>query len=479
MSTIAAWPPRRYTPPLSPDFEAAIDPWLPLLRIVWKKAFGYTLEEWQETLLRHMTELLPEGHPRAGRLRFRQAVVSLGRQNGKSEIAAALGLWALLAYATAYVIGIASSREQAQLVYKRTLQAIQANPALARRFDRMTDTRGIASKAGGLYELKAAKGAALQGIPVRLAVCDELHLLKPDLWSALVAGTGGRPDTLVAGITTAGDDDSGLLLDLYERGAKAISNLETRLGFYVWEAPEARVPDDDDELLDFLKMANPAVASGRLDAEAVLSDARALPEADVLRYRLNVFVKRSSSFIPMTLWQAAARQPGDTLPPGRPIFAIDRTPDWGYASISASFKDADGIVHTELVASVVKPTLEQLVDICLRLASHNPLTFAADSYSLRPLLDELRRRGLPTFAATLGDITSASALFYSLIAKGRLRHGDEPLLAAQIPRTVRKNIGDAFRVSRKDSGVEIDAVMTTLLGAYVAETMREPAPQVF
>lgn len=475
---IAAWPPRRYTPPLSENFTAAIDPWLPLLRIVWRGAFGYVLEEWQETLLRHATEVYPDDHPRAGQLRFRQVVVSLGRQNGKSEIAAALGLWALLAFTAAYVVGIASSREQAALVYKRTLQAIQANPALARRFERMTDTRGISSKAGSLYELKAAKGAALQGIPVRLAVCDELHLLKPELWSALVAGTGARADTLVAGITTAGDDDSALLLDLYERGATAIGDPTTRLGFFVWEAPEARVPDDDDELLEFLAMANPSLASGRIDAEAMLSDVRSLPETDVLRYRLNVFTKRSSSFIPGPLWHAGARQIEETLPAGRPVFTIDRTPDWGFATISATVK-VDGIVWTELVASIVKPSLEQLVDICTRLNAHSPLIFAADSYSLRPLLDELKRRGMPTFAATLGDITSASALFYALLSKGRLRHADEPLLAHQIPRTVRKNVGDAFRVSRKDSGIEIDAVMATLLGAYVAETIREPSIQVF
>lgn len=476
---VAAWPPTRYTPPHSEDFTAAIDPWLPLLRIVWLGAFGYVLEEWQETLLRHATEVYPEGHRRAGQLRFRQVVVSLGRQNGKSEIAAALGLWALLAFRTAYVVGIASSREQAALVYKRTLQAIQANPALARRFERMTDTRGIASKAGSLYELKAAKGAALQGIPVRLAVCDELHLLKPELWSALVAGTGARADTLVAGITTAGDDDSALLLDLYARGAVAIGDADTRLGFFVWEAPEARVPEDDDELLEYLAMANPSLASGRIDAEAMLSDVRSLPEADALRYRLNVFTKRSSSFVPAALWGAAARKVEETLPAGRPVFTIDRTPDWGFASIVATVKDADGVVWTEMVASIVKPSLEQLVDICSRLNAHNPITFAADSYSLRPLLDELKRRGMPTFTATLGDITSASALFYSLLSRGRLRHADEPLLAHQIPRTVRKNVGDAFRVSRKDSGIEIDAVMATLLGAYVAETIREPSVQVF
>lgn len=476
---IAPWPPRRYTEPLSEDFRAAIDPWLPLLRIVWQTAFGYVLEEWQETLLRHMTEVFPDGHPRAGQMRFRQAVVSLGRQSGKTEIAAALGLWAMLKWSMAYVVGIASSREQANLVYRRTLMAITANGALAKRFGRMTDTRGITSKSGSTYELKAAKGAALQGIPVRLAVCDELHLLKQELWSALVSGTGGRPDSMVVGITTAGDEDSELLLDLYERGAEAMRDPETRMGFFVWEAPEARVPDDDDELMDYLKMANPSLASGRLDADAVLSDVRALPEADQLRYRLNVFTKRSSAFIPAGLWLKAARRPDESLPPGRPVFAIDRTPDWGYASITASVKDEHGVIWTEMVASIVKPTLEQLIDTCLRLSKHDPVTFAADNYSLRPLLDELRGHRLPVFTATLGDVTGASALFYSLLTSGRLRHADDQVLAQQIPRTVRKNVGESFRVSRKDSSVAIDGVISTMLGAYVVETYREQPLQVF
>lgn len=442
-------------------------------------AFGYLLEVWQHQLLRAALEVYPDDHPRAGQLRFRQVVVSLGRQNGKTEIAAALGLWGLLRERMAYVVGIASSREQAALVYKRTLQAIKSNPALARRFDRMTDTRGIASKSGSLYELKASKSAALQGIPVSVAVCDELHILKPDLWSALIAGTGARPGTLVAGITTAGDDDSELLLDLYSRGETAISDPGTRLGFYAWEAPETRWPEDDETALNWLKQANPSLASGRLDPEAFLDDVKAMPEADRVRYRLNRFTRTSGSFIPAELWLKGARQPDDELPTGQPVFSIDRTPDWGYATVSAAVKDVDGIVHAELVASLVKPTLEQLVAVCVQLYQFNPSVYVADSYSLRPLLDELKRRGLPTFFANLGDVTAASALFYSLLVRGRLRHADEPLLALQVPRTVRKNLDNGFRISRKDSSIEIDAVMATVLGAYVAETAKAQTVQVF
>lgn len=462
----------RFSEPLTPDFASAFDKYAPIFRIAWLAARGYELDPWQVDLLRRVLELKPDGT-----LRYRQVLISLPRQQGKSEIGAALGLWALLRKAGSLVIGIASSAEQARIIYDRASQIIRGNPALAKRFDALTDTRGLRARDGGRWEIKASKSAALQGLPIDLGLVDEVHLLKSSLWSDLVNGAGGRPNCLVVGTTTAGDDDSELLLHLYElidngKGGDAF-------GYFVWESPTDQVPDDDAELAELLRVSNPAIASGRLDALVVVSDVRGLPLPDLVRYRFNRFTKSENAFISASLWQQAARQPDDTLPAGRPVFTIDRTPDWGYASVSATVKDADGVVWTELVTSVVKPTLEQLVDICLRLYKHNPLTFAADGYGLGALLEELKRRGMPTFRATLGDVTAASAMFYGLLAKGRLRHADEPLLAHQIPRVVRKNVGDAFRISRKDSGTEIDAVMASVLGAYVCETMREPAIQVF
>ena len=200
---IPAWPPARCTGPLGEDFPSALDPLLPVLEIAWRQAFGYDLEHWQIELLRAILEVFPEGHKRAGQLRFRQVIVSLGRQNGKTEIAAALGLWQLLRKAGALVIGIASSAEQARLVYDRAMKVISRNPALAKRFDALTDTRGIRAKDGGKYEIKAAKSAALQGLPIDLGIVDEVHLLKGALWNDLINGTGGRPDCLVVGITTS------------------------------------------------------------------------------------------------------------------------------------------------------------------------------------------------------------------------------------------------------------------------------------
>ena len=475
----------RCTPPLSADYPSEADWLLPILRIAWKTVDdpNFKFDEWQEDLLRRILEVYPDGHARAGELRWRQCVISVGRQNGKSLLAASLGLWGLLRSPGNFVVGIASSAEQARIVYDRTMHVIRSNKALSDRFEKLTDTRGIKGKDGSKYEIKAAKSGALQGLPVSVGLVDELHLLPSSLWTDLVNGTGGRKNGIVIGITTAGDENSELLKGLYEAGDKAIAGDPTldRFGFFVWEAPEAIVPDDDETLLEYLVQANPALEAGRLDAHNILSDVRAMPDTDIIRYRLNRFVYGTSIFISPTLWAACARPDGATLDLDgvRPVFAIDRTPDWGHATIAVGVKKDDGITDTELVASIVKPTLEQLVHICLQLSKFSPQTFIVDGYSLRELGLELRKRGMPVTISTQGDIVNASSMVFAKIMQRKIHHSSDPLLTVQFPRTVRKNVGDQYRISRKDSSVEIDAVMATVLAIYGAETRLEQSLQVF
>ncbi len=50
----------------------------------------YKLDEWQEWLIKQILQRVN------GKYRFRNYVVSMGRQNGKSTIAVALSLWFML-----------------------------------------------------------------------------------------------------------------------------------------------------------------------------------------------------------------------------------------------------------------------------------------------------------------------------------------------------------------------------------------------
>lgn len=467
--------PTRYTPPLTDDFVAGIDPYLPVIKLAWSVANnGFEFDDWQIELLRRMTELLPDGE-----LRFRQVVASLGRQNGKSEVIGALGLFAVIREANQFNVGVASTAEQARIIFDRLHRVISANPALERRMSRLTETRGIKTLDGSRYEIKAANANTLQGIPVSIGIIDEVHLVEERVWDALLSGTGSRKSSLLAGITTAGDENSSLLNRLYSNADKAIAGELAGFGAWIWEASEARVPEDDDELMGLLMEANPALHSGRIDKTTLLQDVRSLPDDDIIRYRLNRFIQSGTkTFIPAELWQKCERPFGAAMPQGEYVFAIDRTPDWAHATVAVSVK-VDDVIYTELVASINKPSLEQLIYICGQIMSHNPRAIIVDGYTLRDLYKELKARGYPAETATLGDIVNASSLFYARLARKTLQHGGDPLLSIQVPRTVRKMVGEGFRVSRRDSAVEIDAVMATLLSTFGADTLREQPLQVF
>jgi hypothetical protein len=470
---IEPWPPTRYTEPLDPSFDSLFDRYRAAFRIAWHKSRGYCLEAWQEQLLRAITELRPDGH-----LRYRQVLVSLGRQNGKSEILAALGLLFMLWKPAPYVVGIASNREQAQLVYDRAMSVILGNAGLHKRFARLTGTRGISTKTGGLWELKAAKSASLQGIPVDLGAVDEVHIVKPALWTDLVNGTGGRPDCIVVGITTAGDDDSELLLHLYglDDGGS--------LGRFIWEAPEAEVPEDDDLLADYLRAANPATASGRMPIEAAIEDVRSMPPKDAIRFRLNRFVEgKADDLVPMTTWAGLRVAKGAPWPTGSPLyFAIDAPFGFETAVIAAATKDGDQ-TRTRLVAGWANPSpsVARIVNACSVLyAKHSPASFVVDGFSGKLIADELRRRGLPVIVTSRGDVLALSAIFYAKVTGKRIVHEGDELLTMQLPSAQRKTAGEAWRiVGRRGSAFGIDAVMATAAAVWAVETQQEVEPQMF
>lgn len=468
--------PTRHTPPLSEDFTADIDWLLPALEYSWSVANNgdFKFDDWQIELLRRITETLPSGE-----LRWRQYLVSVSRQVGKTELVSALGIWSLLRKDNQFSVSLASTAEQSRLVYERVQRVIASNPALNAEMTKLTDTRGIRANNGSRYEVKASKANTLQGIPISVAIVDEVHLVDETVWDAVVSGQGSRPDTLVLGITTAGNENSSLLTRLYQNAEKAIAGELDRFGATIWEASEATVPDDDDELIRLLTEANPALQSGRIDPRLVLQDVRTLPDEDIIRYRLNRFVRSNDkAFIPFELWQENERKLDDTLPDGQMVFAVDRTPGWEHATVAVAVK-RDDVVYTELVLSMVKPTLEKLVNVCLQLQQHSPRAIMLDGYVLRDLHNELELRGVVSDVVTGGQMVSAASIFHSRLKNKMLKHAPDPLLSMQIPRTVRKVLAEGYKVSRKDSSVEIDAVISTVLAVYGADTLPEAGLQVF
>lgn len=474
--------PAIYTPPLSDEFPTDGDKLIEFANIAWQSPEspdGIHLDEWQKWLLRAILERYPDDHPSfPGRLRYRQVVISVGRQNGKSLLAAILGLYGLLMHEVGpQVISLASSTDQANIVYSRVNFVINQNPFLKKRFKRATETRGIVTADNaGRYDVKAAKEAALQGIPMSLCLFDELHLAKAGMWGAAIFGTSQRKDGIVIGITTAGDQTSETLINLYKSGTAAANGADDleRFGFFCWQAPDNAPIDDPQAIM----AANPSVAAGRIPVEQVISDMKTIPEHEARRYRLNQFISgTAASWLPGNLFKAATGRGATNLEAG--VFAVDITKNWEHATIAFANTNGD-LQETELVSSLVAPTEQQLFnEITSLYGKYSPRAIALDDRQLPSLAKRLKLAGVPVWQLWTKEMSAACSAVFAMFSTGIVRHNNDPLLVAQMPNGVSKYTGETWLISRKESHGDIDAVMSTVMALYVSSRAQHATVGVF
>ena len=463
--------PARFTPPLTDDFITDGDRLIELMELCWvtpESDAPIELDEWQKWLLRHILERYPADHPDyPGELRYRQVLVSMGRQNGKTVVGGGLALESML-----FQKGDVTS-----IIYDRVKHVIDFHGWLAKRFKRTTETRGIAKQDGtGKYKVSPAKEGALQGKPFVRVILDEGHLAKKGIWTAATKGTTAMDDAMVIMITTAGDQTSETLIELYKSASKAIENPATneRFGAFIWEAPTGAPIDSPTAIMT----ANPAIACGRIPLDRVLSDILTQPEHEVRRYTLNQFISgTAASWLPGELFKAATGK-GISNMQGV-VFAVDVARNWEYATIAAANSNGD-IQETEIVASFVAPTEQQLFNELTKLyTQHSPRAIAMDDRNLNSLAKRLKLAGIPVWQLWTKEVSQACSAVYAMFATGTVKHNNDPLLVVQTQNGVTKYSGETWLISREKSNGEIDALIATVFALYVSSRALTPGIQVF
>jgi phage terminase large subunit-like protein len=421
------------------------------------------LDQFQRWILR---EVLKQ---RNGEFVWNQYFISMGRQNGKTTIVSALMLYLMLVHhPQPNVFTIASTLQQARICYDRFSNLVNSSPSIKKRFRPTTETRGIRTNVGGYLQVSTSKAASLQGHSLTSCVLDELHLLKPETYDAVVIGAGQQKNSLVIGITTAGSEESVLLKRLYEQGKAGLPGL----GCAIWEAPEnASVTD-----VEALKAANPALAEGRMDEAQILREVAVLPESDAVRYRLNRFITAENPFLPFGLWQSLDEC---EYPPQPMKIVADISPGWGAFTLAGAWKK-DEEVHTTVLASVIKPSYEQATNLVLRVLEQIPYTeVGISSYWGGALIEALNAKGVRTKRLVKRDDYVAPPLFYEAVATKKIKHDHLDLLNFQMARVGKKDQGDEYRLVRSAGGSEIDVAMATVYACYMQLTDQSSPKQIF
>lgn len=141
-----------------------------------------------------------------GTRRFKTAFASLGRKNGKSTLAAGIGLKLFVAdnEPGAEVYTAATTRKQAKIVHEEAKLMVKAS-SLRTIVTTLRDNMSLEAT-NSKYEPLGSDADVTDGLNLSGCIIDEIHAHKKrTLWDVLETATGSRRNPLMFGITTAGD----------------------------------------------------------------------------------------------------------------------------------------------------------------------------------------------------------------------------------------------------------------------------------
>lgn len=281
------------------------------LPITAGKLAGSTMQlrEWQRDFIRAVyTE---DG---AGRRPVRTAVLSMGRKNGKTQLAAALALCHLLgpeAEPRGEVYSCALTRDQAAKLYAEMAAILQGHPELDDRCNIVRFTKQIevltGDGAGSIYSALSADAGSKLGLSPSFVVYDELGSApNRALFDAMDTASGARDNPLMMVISTQAAADHAVMSELVDYGLRVQSGDIADPSFHLtlYAAPE----DADPWEPATWRLANPAIGDFRSleDVQRQAGQARLVPskEAAFRNLILNQRVSAVSRFIHKAEWDA-------------------------------------------------------------------------------------------------------------------------------------------------------------------------------
>src|SRR5262245_16246421 len=340
--------PRRHVPPQTPGGPAAQDPLAFVNRLTHTKGPDagkpFNLRPWQRRLVR---QIFKKGKDR--RRQYRTVLLMLPRKNGKSELAAAIAIYGLLAdgEAGAEVYSAGADRDQAGLVFGVAAQMIRNDAALVNQCYIVDSQKRIHHEAtNSVYKAISAEAYSKHGFNASMVIYDELHAApNRELYDVLSTSMGARTQPLFVVISTAGYDKHSILYELYAHALKVRENPAIDPTFLplIYEAPgEADWTDEK-----IWKQCNPALGDFRSleDMRIHARRAKEIPaqENTFRRLYLNQWTEQASRWISVTAWDAC-RQPvlRAQLAGRRCYVGMDLSSTTDLTAVVAVFPDAQG-----------------------------------------------------------------------------------------------------------------------------------------
>lgn len=520
--------PRIFTPPLRELKPAVLDDDGEVLEPATSLGFaaiefaediiGITLFPWQRWLLIHALELREDGS-----FRFRNVVVLIARQNGKSTLSQVLSLFFLFVVGARLVLGTAQDLDTAEEVWDGALELIDGNRELHGMClppRKVNGGKTIRLRSGERYKVKAASRRAGRGLSGDLILLDELREhTNWEAWGAITKTTMARANAQVWALSNAGDAASVVLRYLRKMAHKALGDpdgilaaedpnrlledeldaddlaveADDSLGIFEWSAPPGCRTDDRDGWAQ----ANPSLSHG-IEERTISSAQHTDPE---WIFRTEVLCQWSDGTLegpfPAGTWDAGRDGPcrlpndcpgcgvvhafgykGSSITDGSKVaLCLDVSWDRSKAHIAAAGFRSDGLPHVEIIATrggtdwvkgwFTDPAHPERLNYDVMIQPTGP----AGS-----LIDELVKAKVKVVEWKGEDIGQSCGRIYDLVQQGLLKHLPQPILDVAAATAVTKPLGDSWAWDRKKSPVDASPLVAATGAIWLISPRPEDGP---
>lgn len=142
-----------------------------------------------------------------GNRKYREAVLIVGKKNGKSLLSSAVGLYLMIADGEAgpEVVSVASKRDQAKIIWLESRRMVRKSPFLMRKIKTLVAEMDSDFN-DGVFKPLASDSDTLDGLNIHGGMMDEIHAWKNGkaLYDIIADGTSAREQPLIFITTTAG-----------------------------------------------------------------------------------------------------------------------------------------------------------------------------------------------------------------------------------------------------------------------------------
>lgn len=189
------------------------------------------LELWQKAILSALFGFVDR---KTGKRQYRELLLIVARKNGKSTLAAAIGVYLLVADREPgpEIYSAATKRDQAKIIWSESVNMIRHSPALNKR------CKCLVSKIrcnfnGGTFAPLASDTNNQDGLNIHGALIDELHAIKDkNAYDVLVDGMSAREQPICIITSTAGTVRDNIFDLKYEEGAKIVAGYGDPEGYH-------------------------------------------------------------------------------------------------------------------------------------------------------------------------------------------------------------------------------------------------------